>query len=380
MSPNSLTQEPRQLSDTLYTTDSVPTHQRGTYWREALSQTFAAVDIAVPDEVYSGTIRTSRLGHVQVTRVDGDPMRARRTPRLIARGDDEQLVVTLLARGVATVEQDAREASLQPGEIVFCDMARPIRMDFPHPFQTKSLILPRRLLGLREADLQRITATPIRPDTTMGSLLSPFLTRLVDTAATCPSDTGGVLASNVIDLLTMLAEERLRQEAGDTPSATRLLEIQTFIDRHLADPDLTPEAIARANHISVRYLHKLFQTDDITVSQWIQRRRLEECRRELARWEAASRTIATVARKWGFTSASHFSRAFRAVYGMSPAEWRDPAVRGPRMPSLPNGASRVSEASGAQPCRHSHTVPMRTPICDAFRLDPPQSPVRLRPA
>ncbi|WP_239150502.1 helix-turn-helix domain-containing protein [Streptomyces sp. SID13588] len=354
-----MTQEPRQLSDTLYTTDSVPTHHRGTYWREALSRTFAAVDIAVPDEAYSGTIRTSRLGHLQVATVDGDPMRVCRTPGLIGRGEDEQLVVTLLVRGVATFEQDAREAGLRPGEIIFYDMTRPIQMEFPHAFQMKSIILPRRLLGLREADLQRITATPLRPDTTMGSLLSPFLTRVVDTAATCPSNTSGVLASNVIDLLAMLAEERLRQEAGDTPSVTRLLEIQTFIDRHLADPDLTPEAIARANHISVRYLHKLFQTDDITVSQWIQRRRLEECRRDLARWEAAGLTIATVARKWGFTSASHFSRSFRAVYGMSPAEWRDPGVRGPGTPSSPHGASRVSEDSGARPRRHANLPPAR---------------------
>ncbi|WP_327371151.1 helix-turn-helix domain-containing protein [Streptomyces sp. NBC_01217] len=359
MAPNSWTQEPEQLSGTFYTTDSAPTHQKETYWREALSQTFAAVDIVVPDGNCSGTIRTSWLGHLQVTTVDGGPMRAQRTPRLIARGDDEQLVVKLLARGVATVEQDGHEADLQPGEIVLCDMARPIRMEFPHPFQTKSLILPRRLLGLRETDLRRITAIPLRPGTTMGSLLPPFVTRLVDTAATCASHTGGMLAGTVIDLLTMLAEERLRQEAGDAPSVTRLLEIQTFIDRHLADPDLAPEAIAHANQISVRYLHKLFQTDDITVSQWIQRRRLEECRRELARREAASQTIAAVARKWGFTSASHFSRTFRAAYGMSPAQWRDPAVRAPRVPSLPNDASRVPEASGAQRCRRSGLPPVR---------------------
>ena len=122
MSPDSSIPEAgRQLSDTLYTTDSVPAHQRQTYWREALSQTFAAVDIAVSDEVCSGTIRTSRLGHLQVATVEGEPLRVRRTPRLIARGEDEYLVVKLLVKGVAMVEQDAREVHLHPGEIVFCD-------------------------------------------------------------------------------------------------------------------------------------------------------------------------------------------------------------------------------------------------------------------
>ncbi|MFF8971854.1 helix-turn-helix domain-containing protein [Streptomyces sp. NPDC014995] len=347
MSPESSTPEPgRQLSDTLYTTDSVPPDQRLTYWRAALSQTFAAMDIAVPDEICSGTIRTSRLGHLQVATVQGDSLRARRTPQLIARSKDQHLVVKLLVKGVARVEQDAREVHLHPGEIVFCDMARPLRMEFPHPFQTKSLVLPQWLLGLGESDLQRLTATPVRPDTTLGSLLSPFLTQLVDTAATYPSATGEVLDRHVVDLLTVLVGERLHQEVGDTPSGTRVLlpRIQVFIDRHLADPDLTPDAIARAHQISVRYLHKLFQTEDVTVSRWIQRRRLQECRRELARREAAGRTIAAVARRWGFTSAAHFSRVFRDAYGLSPAEWRDSAARALRIPPSP---SCVSEAAVA---------------------------------
>ncbi|MDQ0935651.1 AraC-like ligand-binding domain-containing protein [Streptomyces turgidiscabies] len=365
MSPDSPTPEPgRQLSGTVYNTDSVPAPQRQTYWREALSQAFAAVDIAVSDEVCSGTIRTSRLGHLQVAAVEGEPLSVRRTPRLIARGEDEYLVVKLLVSGVAMVEQDAREVHLRTGEIVFCDLTRPMRMEFPHPFRTKSLVLPRRLLDLGESDVQRLAATPIRPDTTVGSLLSPFLTQLVDTAETYPSATGEVLAGHIVDLLTVLAGERLHQEVGDTPSAARVLlpRIQVFIDRHLADPDVTPEVIARAHQISVRYLHRLFEAEDITVSRWIQRRRLQECQRELACRDAARRTIAAVARQWGFTSAAHFSRVFRAAYGMSPAEWRDSAVRAPRTPPLPTGVSRVSEATVALRLRSSSLPPARSDV------------------
>ncbi|MCX4459435.1 helix-turn-helix domain-containing protein [Streptomyces sp. NBC_01340] len=365
MSPDSsIAEAGKQISGALYTTDSVPAHQRQTYWREALSQTFAAVDIAVSDEVCSGTIRTSRLGHLRVAAVEGEPLRVRRTPRLIARGEDEYLVVKLLVKGVAVVEQDAREVRLHPGEIAFCDLTRPMRVEFPHPFQTKSLVLPRRLLDLGEPDLQRFAATPIRTDTALGSLLSPFLTQVVDTAETYSSATGEVLARHIVDLLAVLAGERIHQEAGDTPSAARVLlpRIQVFIDRHLADPDVTPEAIARAHQISVRYLHRLFETEGVTVSRWIQRRRLQECRRDLGRREAAGRTIAAVARQWGFTSAAHFSRVFRAAYGMSPAEWRDSAVRAPRTPPSPSGVSRVSEAATALRPRRSHLPPARSDV------------------
>ncbi|MFI2270975.1 AraC family transcriptional regulator [Catenuloplanes sp. NPDC020197] len=35
--------------------------------------------------------------------------------------------------------------------------------------------------------------------------------------------------------------------------------------------------------------------------------------------------VAAVARRWGLTDAAHYSKAFRAAYGLSPREWR--AVR-----------------------------------------------------
>lgn len=309
----------------LLTTDSVPTRQRRTYWREALSQTFASADVAVPDEVCSGTIRTFPLGQLQLTRSDGGPMRAWRTPRLIAQSESEYVVVNLLGRGVARVEQEAREVYLRPGEFAFCDMARPIHMEFPDPYQVKSLVLPRQVLGLSESELRQISASPLRSDMALGGLLSILLSRLADTTETFRPRTGELLARNVVDLLTVLADEQLGRDSEGTPSgdAVLLLRIRTFIGRHLADPDLTPEVIARAHHISVRYLHKIFEGEDTTVSRWIQSRRLEACRRDLLRRQAANHTIVAVAQRWGFTSAAHFSRVFRAAYGMSPSEWRN---------------------------------------------------------
>ncbi|MGW0998736.1 AraC-like ligand-binding domain-containing protein [Streptomyces sp. NPDC002523] len=359
MSPDASTAEPgKQVSSTLYTIESVPSDQRGSYWRRALSHAFAPVDLVVPGEVCSGTVRTSRLGHLQVATVKGDLLYARRTPRLITQDQDQHLVVKLLVRGAVRVEQDAREVDLRPGEIVFCDMARPMQMEFRSAFQTKSLVLPRSLLGLGESNLRRLTARAIRPDTTLGSLLSPVLTQFVDTAATYRTATGEVVARHVVDLLTVLVGERLHDEAGDAPHATRVLltQVQAFIDRHLADSDLTPQTIAKAHYISVRYLHRLFEAEGVTVARWVQQRRLQECRRELARRASADRTIAAVAHAWGFTSAVHFSRVFRSTYGMSPAEWRDPVAQAPPLPSAVPRAHDAATVLLPQPANLSGCV------------------------
>jgi AraC-like DNA-binding protein len=98
--------------------------------------------------------------------------------------------------------------------------------------------------------------------------------------------------------------------------------VKDHILRHLADPGLAPPAIAAAHFVSVRYLHKLFQSQGVTVGEWIRTQRLERCRRDLLRSPAPGDGVAAVARRWGFTSPSHFSRAFRTAYGMTPRAWR----------------------------------------------------------
>lgn len=107
-----------------------------------------------------------------------------------------------------------------------------------------------------------------------------------------------------------------------TPQHALMAQIHAFIRENLGDPRLTPAAIAADQHISLRYLHKLFQRDGHTVAGWIRERRLEQCRRDLADPRLAARPIHAIATRWGFTSPAHFSRTFRDAYGFSPRQFR----------------------------------------------------------
>jgi AraC-like DNA-binding protein len=98
--------------------------------------------------------------------------------------------------------------------------------------------------------------------------------------------------------------------------------IRCFIEDNLDDPDLGPETIAAACHISVGYLHKLFRTESTSVSRTIRDRRLEQCRRDLIAPTTRTTTISTIGAHWGFLDAAHFSRVFKETYGLSPREYR----------------------------------------------------------
>ncbi|MDX3832530.1 helix-turn-helix domain-containing protein [Streptomyces europaeiscabiei] len=263
--------------------------------------------------------------------------------RLTARTGGAYLLVGVRGTGLAPAER-IPDVSLRPGDICFYDANHPPLPDFPERSRLKVFLVPREELGLEDGDLRRILATRVARSSRLGTLVSPFLAELADAAVSAEPLVGEMLARNAVNLLATLATEQLGRTVTGTPGTPGTLgtpgtpgtpgsrsplvaRVLRFVDEHLADADLSPEVIARAHHISVRYLHKLFQDEGTTVGRWIQRRRLEECRRDLVLGVRNRRTIASVAGRWGFLSATHFSRVFRAAYGMSPSEWRDTAGR-----------------------------------------------------
>jgi AraC-like DNA-binding protein len=103
---------------------------------------------------------------------------------------------------------------------------------------------------------------------------------------------------------------------------TQLTRILAYARRHLTEPDLGAHRIAAAYNISRRQLYILFRDVGISLEQWIIAQRLEGARVDLSGPAGQHRTIAAIARSWGFRGPSHFSTRFRAAYGLSPVEYR----------------------------------------------------------
>jgi AraC-like DNA-binding protein len=125
---------------------------------------------------------------------------------------------------------------------------------------------------------------------------------------------GGRAARTMTDLMAAAVVEKYREAGPDTP----LQRIVEWLETHLQDPDLSPGTIAAANFVSTRRLHELFHDEGASVSAWVRTRRLECSRRDLESPRLAGGTIAAVARRWGFVDPAHFSRCFRAEFGVSP--------------------------------------------------------------
>jgi AraC-like DNA-binding protein len=304
------------------TTRSVPKRERLDYWHDAVLANLVGMDISTGAQTYDASMWTDHLGDVQITTVECDPGVVDRTAAAIARGDGHSVFVTTLSTGRAQIEQDGRSIELRPGDFAFFETVRPSRTRFPERFRMKIFVVPRGLLGISEAELQRLTARALRPTHGVTALLAPFMDRLADTSTTYDAAAAARLAQSMTGLLAATAADHLGLAPADVPGSDRvlLLRIKTFILYHLSDPDLSLRRIALEHGISVRYLHQLFGDEGTTVGRWIRELRLRECRTELAAGcEAAG--LGLIARRWGFSGAAHFSRVFRGVYGVSPTEW-----------------------------------------------------------
>jgi len=97
---------------------------------------------------------------------------------------------------------------------------------------------------------------------------------------------------------------------------------RAHIESRLADHDLGLENVARALNVSTRTLNRAFRAHDLTFGEWIRRRRLDQCRIDLEDAMLAHVPVSVLAARWGLTDPAHFSRVFKAEYGMSPRSFR----------------------------------------------------------
>nr|WP_244658176.1 hypothetical protein [Psychrobacter celer] len=58
--------------------------------------------------------------------------------------------------------------------------------------------------------------------------------------------------------------------------SVHLKRIEHYVNLNLANPHLSPNTVAAACHISVRYLHKLFASLPYSFSEWVKMLRLKQ--------------------------------------------------------------------------------------------------------
>ncbi|MCP3674893.1 MAG: helix-turn-helix domain-containing protein, partial [Gammaproteobacteria bacterium] len=227
-------------------------------------------------------------------------------------------------QGQGVVNQYGREALLNPGDFVLCSSSEPYKLHFPSDYQQVVLSIPQSLLREMFQVPDDYLGRKMDSGIPMHGILSQFVNSLAQCMDLLEPATVQRLEANILDLLiTSLQTERSISAPPPINAADKHLhQIKQFIGLNLKDRRLTPDFIAQAEGISKRYLHKLFMDESVSVSRYIQLRRLEECQRVLSNVSMQHLSTTEIALDCGFGDISHFHRCFKSQYKITPRQFR----------------------------------------------------------
>jgi AraC-like DNA-binding protein len=287
------------------------------------TRAFDTVVVRSGGSLWQAETRPYRLGTLAACEIAGDEATQVR-PYRPPGAPGPELCVGLLLSGHGRLGQDGRLATLEPGEFALYSGTRPFRLEFDGPYRYFLLILDAgRLWPASRATANRdILGLP------SARILAAMLQETAHQAPGLGPVTGCEVGHHLVGMLrTVLRESAPPASRAPLGDGSALLErILEHIELNLAD-DLPPASIAAAHHISVRYLHQLFHRQGHSVGDYVRRRRLERIRQELTDPDLAHLPGHALASRWGIKDPSHFSKLFRAEFGLSPRELRAQAAQ-----------------------------------------------------
>ena len=244
-----------------------------------------------------------------------------RTPAEISRDSRDNYCLYLPLQGEHEVQQCNRDVILKPASLTLLTTGEPYVQTKRGDNDTLYLLMPRAFVDQRLTHGEDICASVVDAQQGVGRLAMDTVASLCRQAASMSREEF-VGACNLAGELVLLG----LSGAGDLTSnsrsirASNLARAKRIIRGRMADPDLSPDDVARECGLSLRYLHDLFQDDGRTVREYLQGERLCAARRMLEHAVAGSTTITEICMACGFSSPSVFSTAFRRAFGISPRD------------------------------------------------------------
>lgn len=311
-----------------WTTQDLPTDQQFGYWREVLCEAFITLDPRrtrhreVPG--FTGDVTANMVSTVNVTSLRHEAHLVRRGPAEIRKKPLEYYFVNMQIQGEVLAMQRGRQVLIRPNEFYIVDSTEPYDLDYRSKPETYSFRIPKAMLDPLLIDASQLTATRVSRQTPMGQLAVDFLQSVLHQPEAIPVTARDSVANMITEMvaLSLGGNARAREQVyvrGSTRAALRN-SILRFVDANLSNPSLSVEAVCRRFGISQRYLHRIFDSAELSFGEEVRDRRLQFCASELSR--APDRPISAIALSCGFSDISHFNHCFRAHFGVSPREYR----------------------------------------------------------
>jgi AraC-like DNA-binding protein len=308
-------------------TDAFEERDRTEIWRETVGRAVMSLEIdPLKDVDFHADVSLRVLPGLVMSEGTHAGMKYDRPPSMI---DSDDLVFSIVKEGGHVVSQFGREFAVSAGEAVLTTSADP---GFSLNHAAERLVLfriPQDRIKPFVGDLGAALVRRIDRKLPALQMLIGYSAVLASLPAEAPADLQHLMATHVCDLvaLTLGATRDAAETAlGRGVRAARLAAIKRHIAEGIGRRDLTADAVAAHQRISVSYLRKLFDSEGTTFTDFLLDQRLARAHRLLTDPRFATQKISAIAYDVGFGDLSYFNRVFRRQYGCAPSEARAAAL------------------------------------------------------
>lgn len=238
------------------------------------------------------------------------------------------LVIFSFARSrqaLCYLQRDA-ECIAEPGDIILHATDAPLLAQASRKGTVTAVALPRAKLFPLVAN-EDLLKPRVLPASNMAlSLFIGHARNLLALGTTPDHRLAGLIGDQLCDLAALAIGtsatgcERVRK--GQTLVDARYNKAMDFISRHMSDPALSEDEIARHLNLSTSSLRKIFSQKQTTVAKSIRKARVELAARLLADPRYVNSKVISIAFECGFHAPSAFYEAFRERYGGHPSDFR----------------------------------------------------------
>lgn len=309
---------------TVYSSETLPGDRRKG-WQELISEIYAHLDIEIPARrCFFGRIRCTNVGDLELTEVLTDSERANRTARHIARDRRDSYLYLLVRQGELSVTQFNRHCTIRAGEFTLVHLNSPYVFQHDERVDKIGLKFPAFMLRIRPGRLAEHCAVPRSAAHGIAHLAAGYVHGLCQEGANVSHEVGYALSRATSDLFAVMLGSIDSPTLPDETAVRAALRRRcaSYIAAHCADPDLDPSAIAGAMGISVRYLHRCFESAELSVMEYLLQQRLQRCHADLGNPCCDGLPIAEIALRNGFCNVCHFNDVFKTRYGVAPRQIR----------------------------------------------------------
>lgn len=307
-------------------TRSIPDSERQPIWAQAIGSAYFPLSLEfAPGNLFSGNLQIWETGSTPLTlsRLRSSQLGYSRSKAQVSEDREACYLVTVPRRSEVHFEQDGRALHCQPGGFIFERGDAPYRFHYACDNDLWVFKLPERALHGQLRGAERYTRFCFDAKRGLGRIFVDQLAMCAARFDECNEAARHMLLEQALSTLLMALrdDDRVLNSESSNLAALHLQRIEHFVEQHLDNPDLTPQAIADACDLSLRYLHKLFSSTPYSVSEWVRLRRLEAVHRGL-RNPNCHLSIGELAMRWGFNDQAQFTRSFRQHFGCTARDVR----------------------------------------------------------